>query len=798
MSLAPRPEYQARTLSESYEDEPFRLDDPQDASPMIDLYGAILRRKFLVLVFAVVGAGLGYLFFTRETPIYSSALKLMIWVQAPPSMVNGDTVVQTVSLPKQQNLLASELVLSGAIRKGQLDKAGVLSGGALNVPMLKGMIKVAPVDKGNSDALMLSIQGPVAADLPIILEYIVSAYTSILEDDTAIAGKESVSLVEKLQTRLLEDQKTDQANYQALLRKLNLTTSDERGVWVNPNARTLSRLITEREAVIRDLRECDLVFEQAKTVLESKIPRSEVIHLIAIEARRYLHLQEPQAQPVSSSGLSAEQTRTLERLSEKAERLAEEREGLEFEKNSLLKSLGPNHVSVLALQKTLDFKVTLHDRAVKDLKTYQSSLAEKAESPEENKEAAPEKATEMDTIRLYATALSRDRERLRSSKQSFDQEIEVLERESLALAGDMAELNILKTQIEDRRVAVSEIIDKLSAISVVSNNYTTTKVRVIDSAKMGAQTYPKLFTFLAFGTMIASVLGLVLAIVVDHSDLSFRTPLQIHENLRIPVICKIPRIPKAKAAVGSKVSTMLIAAHKTNSIASEAFRSGRTALMFAAGRIQGNVFLFTSPSPGDGKSTMTGNLAISLAQAGKRVLLIDADYRRPRVHQNFGISIEPGFCDTFEGKPLEECIRPSGAVPQLDLLTTGGRPKDPGEIVSSKSFHLLLEQMREKYDYVLVDSPPLLPVADAASISTHVDGVILVLRIRRGVMVASQRAKEQLELVNARILGVIVNGLDQNPYYSDYGYYSSYGYQKGYGRYHDSQNVLYQESTAKA
>ena len=219
--------------------------------------------------------------------------------------------------------------------------------------------------------------------------------------------------------------------------------------------------------------------------------------------------------------------------------------------------------------------------------------------------------------------------------------------------------------------------------------------------------------------------------------------------------------------------------------------------MFASGRIQGNVFLFTSPSPGDGKSTMTCNLAISLAQAGKRVLLIDADYRRPRVHQNFGISIEPGFCDSLEGTPLEECIRPSEIVPQLDLLTTGGRPKDPGEIVSSHSFHLMLEQVREKYDYVLVDSPPLLPVADAASISAHVDGVILVLRIRRGVMVASQRAKEQLELVNARILGVIVNGLDQNPYYSDYGYYSSYGYQKGYGRYHDSQNVLYQEATAK-
>jgi len=302
---------------------------------------------------------------------------------------------------------------------------------------------------------------------------------------------------------------------------------------------------------------------------------------------------------------------------------------------------------------------------------------------------------------------------------------------------------------------------------------------------------------LAFSMMIAGVLGVGLAILVDHSDLAFRTPIQIHEKLRIPVICKISKLPRVKTEPGFKGSPMLISALKPSSVAAEAFRSGRTALMFASAKINGNLFLFTSPSPGDGKSTMTANFAVSLAQAGKSVLLIDADFRRPRVHHFFGFDIKPGFCDVLEGKPLEECIRPSGLVPHLSVLTTGGRPKDPGEIVTSQSFHKLLEEVREKYDYVLIDSPPLLPVADAASMSTLVDGVILVLRIRRGVMVASHRAKEQLDLVNARVLGVIVNGLDQNPYYTDYGYYSAYGYQKGYGRYYDSQNVLYQETVGK-
>ncbi|MEM7785798.1 MAG: CpsD/CapB family tyrosine-protein kinase, partial [Planctomycetota bacterium] len=139
---------------------------------------------------------------------------------------------------------------------------------------------------------------------------------------------------------------------------------------------------------------------------------------------------------------------------------------------------------------------------------------------------------------------------------------------------------------------------------------------------------------------------------------------------------------------------------------------------------------------------------------------------------------------------LRESIQPCQVQENLFLLTTGGRPKNPGELVTSEAFRELIEALRGRFDYVLIDSPPVLPVADPATIASFADGVFMVTRIRKGVKLTAQKAKETLDRVGANWLGVIVNGIDENPHYSEYGYqyggYSYYGgYGYGYGRYYD-------------
>jgi capsular exopolysaccharide synthesis family protein len=299
--------------------------------------------------------------------------------------------------------------------------------------------------------------------------------------------------------------------------------------------------------------------------------------------------------------------------------------------------------------------------------------------------------------------------------------------------------------------------------------------------------------------MLGFLAGFGLAILVDQSELSFRSPHEIAEKLNIPVVGRIPRINVRKIKPVKGVPSLIVA-HKPGSTASEAFRDVRTAMFFQANQDDLKTILFTSPSPGDGKSTTTANLAISIAQAGKKVILIDADFRRPRVHNYFDEDIKPGLLDVLTGEEsLSDAIQKTPLQENLFLLTAGGRPKNPGELVTSAAFRDLIAVLREKFDYVLIDSPPVLPVSDPASIASVVDGVYMVTRIRKGVKVTSQRAKETLDRVGTRFLGIIINGIDENPHYSEYGYqYGAYSYYGGrYGRYYEANYKEYRDKIAK-
>ena len=178
------------------------------------------------------------------------------------------------------------------------------------------------------------------------------------------------------------------------------------------------------------------------------------------------------------------------------------------------------------------------------------------------------------------------------------------------------------------------------------------------------------------------------------------------------------------------------------------------------------------------------------------MVLVDADFRRPRVDRYFGEEMNPGLLDILSGEAnLDETIRTSGLQEKLSLITSGGRPANPGELVTSEAFKELICELRDRFDFVLIDSPPVLPVSDPASIASLVDGVYMVTRIRKGVKLTAQKAKDTLDTVGAKWMGIIVNGIDENPHYSEYGYqYGNYSYYGGrYGRYYDSRNKSYRE-----
>lgn len=204
---------------------------------------------------------------------------------------------------------------------------------------------------------------------------------------------------------------------------------------------------------------------------------------------------------------------------------------------------------------------------------------------------------------------------------------------------------------------------------------------------------------------------------------------------------------------------------------SEAYRTLRTNIEFSAVDGQVKVIMMTSAGPGEGKSTSISNLAVAYAQADKKVLLIDADLRKPTMHHTFQKSNRSGLTSILTSQiTWKEAIQ-NTSIPNLDILTSGPIPPNPSEIVSSQRMHTLLNELRDRYDVILIDTPPALAVTDAQIIATRCDGVILVIDSGKVKRDAALKVKQNLEHVKARILGVILNNVNRQSRDSYYYYY---------------------------
>jgi capsular exopolysaccharide synthesis family protein len=185
--------------------------------------------------------------------------------------------------------------------------------------------------------------------------------------------------------------------------------------------------------------------------------------------------------------------------------------------------------------------------------------------------------------------------------------------------------------------------------------------------------------------------------------------------------------------------------------------------------------VITSPGPGEGKSTTAANLAVTLAQQGTRTLLVDADLRRPIVHRAFDLGQAPGLTDVLVGAAVaREAIRPN-VLPKLDVLPSGTQPPNPSELLGSEAMRRLLADLRDQYEMIVFDSPPVLAVTDAAVLGAATDAVVMVLRAGDTESIAAERALAQVRRVEAKVAGAVLNGVEKgrDRYYHSYYRYRS-------------------------
>lgn len=291
-----------------------------------------------------------------------------------------------------------------------------------------------------------------------------------------------------------------------------------------------------------------------------------------------------------------------------------------------------------------------------------------------------------------------------------------------------------------------------------------------EAAEPGAPASPRPTRDALVGLLVGLALGVVAAYLRDYYDDTLRTKEDLDlATGHIPVLGIIPQV---RGWRDEKVAVLESIAHPS-SAASEAYRGLRTSLEFSGVDRDIATIHITSSTPGEGKSTSAANLAVTLARAGKHVVLVDCDLRRPRAHQFFGLDNTVGLTTVILGTtPLDQALQRVPDLPGLFVLTSGPKPPNPAELLSSDITRSKLEVLARSADYVILDSPPLLPVADSVILAGYADASLLVVKARHANRRSVNRSIEILEQVEAPLLGLILNSV---------GHEATYGYGYGYG-----------------
>ena len=349
--------------------------------------------------------------------------------------------------------------------------------------------------------------------------------------------------------------------------------------------------------------------------------------------------------------------------------------------------------------------------------------------------------------------------------------------------------SILKRDVDGNRQLYEGLLEKLKEAGVTAG-LRSNNIRLVDMARTPtAPTEPNIPRNLAFALVLGLTAGVGLAFLLENMDNTVRTTEQAQIISGLPALGMIPMGSKngvdsagkkLLTVASSKEAVELVTQARPQSQMAESYRALRTSLLLSNLGTPPKIIMITSARPQEGKTTTSINTAIVLAQKGVRVLLIDADLRRPSVHKTLGMGPRSGLSNVLTGSAtLEQTIARSPILSNLFVLPAGTPPPNPAELLASSNMRDLLLELRDKYDHIIMDTPPTLSVTDAVVLSQRVDAIILVIRANKTTKQALRRSRDILMQVNARITGVLLNAVDLTS--PDYYYY--YEYQ---GKYHDS------------
>jgi capsular exopolysaccharide synthesis family protein len=362
--------------------------------------------------------------------------------------------------------------------------------------------------------------------------------------------------------------------------------------------------------------------------------------------------------------------------------------------------------------------------------------------------------------------------------------LEAEKAEAYRLRDDLVEYTLRQRDFESNRTLYEGLSQRLRTAGIEAG-LESTEIDIIDNAV--PPTSPSLqprSTMMLVDGIVMLTLGIIIAFIMESLDTGIRTVAQIEAISGLPSLALIPRIRRSAAEIASQtpVQRNLAVLGAPMSQFAEAFRALRTSLLLSVAGREPQVILLTSATPSEGKTTVAMNLACVLAQRDVRVLLIDADLRRPTVHHRFNINGKVGLSSVLTGSvTLDQAVQRVAEISTLDILVSGPVPPFPTEMLASNAMKHLIAECRGIYTHIVLDSPPLLSITDSVVLAHEADAVVLVVRQGKSNKHAVRRARDLLLRAGTRITGTALNAVDLNSpeYYAYYGYSGYSGYASG-------------------
>lgn len=719
-------------------------------SATMSLVAGLLRRWPWLVLGVLIGVVVGIIYHFQRPPVYQSTAQLMV-LKNRPELVSGgasDVRVQFVEdyVAGQVILLRSERILRRAAEK-HLPRLGPFerplpSQEQTRLALLSAGFSVMrekePGSNIGSNVLALTFKASHALDAPKYLRAIIDAYREEL-------------------TEVFEDASARQ------LRQL-----EEEIAAVEKSIREIAarRAEAERSLLVEDPLTGRLRMPEDLTLLRSRISTNHATQITLRLRQQELQAEWDELQRAEQSrpvrllllqrlGVPPERSSILQPDARSPESLVRH---LQFRRSELMAryGYGVGHPEIVALDRQLselEREVQNRGAGMEELLAYRQRLV--------NERSALDKK-----LQILAQEIAQDERKLQELTpihNSIQKATEELQREETRLK----ELHQLRDQI--RRTERGGVFE----------------VKEVTTPTLGVLISPLWFQSLAVGLMLGLVLGGGLALGWEWADRSFRSPADIRRQLGVPVLGHIPQIrveEEVEQELAQPLDAILVTLWRPSSAEAEAVRALRNQILFSTTGRDHLCVQITSPHPGDGKSVLTANLAVSLALSGKRVALVDCDFRKPRQHRLFALSNpEQGIAAVIAGQAeLAAVARPSG-VENLTIYPCGARPDNPAELLTCKHFPEVLTQLQQQYDYVLLDTPPVLAVSDPVAVAARVDEVILVFRMRRDARSALERTKQDIQAVGGSVMGVVVNALPLRDHPYSYSYYhSGYLYRDSY------------------